>query len=124
VELMSGTIWLESEQNIGSTFYFTLPYTPSQIKEKQKFSRMFSFTSKSKKTVLVAEDNDVNYAYLYQVLTRAKCTVIRANNGSEAVHICEKNPDIAMVLMDVRMPILDGLEAAKLILQQNPNLPI
>src|SRR5690606_2184008 len=93
-------------------------------KEKQKFSRMFSFTAKSKKTVLVAEGNDVNYAYLYQVLTRAKCTVIRANNGSEAVHICEKNPDIAMVLMDVRMPILDGLEAAKLILQQNPNLPI
>ncbi len=58
------------------------------------------------------------------MLTRANYTVIRAKNGSEAVHICEENPDIAMVLMDIRMPVLDGIEAAKLILQQKPNLPI
>ena len=124
VELMSGTIWLESEINIGSSFYFTLPYVQAEIQEKPKFKSRFSFVSKTKKTILVAEDNDINYLYLYKVLTRANYTVIRAKNGSEAVHICEENPDIAMVLMDIRMPVLDGIEAAKLILQQKPNLPI
>jgi len=75
------------------------------------------------KTILIAEDEDSNYRYLEMVLNKTKATVLWAKNGEEAVLMCkETNPDV--VLMDIKMPIMDGLEATRLIKETHPEIPI
>jgi len=69
----------------------------------------------SNKTVLVAEDADDNYFLLTAILKKTKLKLIRANNGQEAVDICNENKEIDAILMDLSMPVMDGLEATKII---------
>lgn len=78
----------------------------------------------SNKTVIVAEDADDNYFLLTAILKKTKLNLIRANNGQEAVNICNNNKNIDAILMDLSMPIMDGLEATKIIKQSQPNIPI
>lgn len=74
------------------------------------------------KTILVAEDTDSNFA-LVSILLRKEYTIIRANNGQEAVQLfSEIHPD--MILMDIQMPILNGLEATRAIRALDFNIPI
>jgi CheY-like chemotaxis protein len=72
----------------------------------------------------VAEDEDFNYLLFQQLLGELDINLIRALNGEEAVNICRSNPDINLVLMDVKMPIMDGYEATKAIKSFRPELPI
>lgn len=76
------------------------------------------------KTILVAEDDDANFLLLQKALERTNATIIHAENGKEAVNICKENKDIDVVLMDIRMPIMDGIEATSQIKMTNNNLPI
>ncbi|MDK2978165.1 MAG: hypothetical protein PWP52_879 [Bacteroidales bacterium] len=76
------------------------------------------------KTILIAEDDDANYMLLQKSLAKTNAKIIRAENGKEAVQYCKANPDIDLVLMDIRMPIMDGIEATSQIKQINKNLPI
>src|SRR6056297_2012058 len=76
------------------------------------------------KTILIAEDDDANYMLLQKSLAKTNAKVIRAENGKEAVKLCKVNPDIELVLMDIRMPIMDGIEATSQIKQIDKNLPI
>jgi CheY-like chemotaxis protein len=78
----------------------------------------------SKPLVLVAEDDYVNFLYLEAVLKKAGCSYIHATNGAEAVELCKQNPTISFVLMDIKMPVMTGLEATKLIKENNPTLPV
>lgn len=77
-----------------------------------------------KPLVLVAEDDHVNFLYLETVLKMAGCNYIHASNGAEAVKLCEQNPSISFVLMDIKMPVMTGLEATKLIKENYPTLPV
>ena len=74
------------------------------------------------KKILVAEDNDSNYILMTYILKKYY-TYERAVNGQEAVEMCEKN-DYDLVLMDIKMPVMDGLEATKAIKEKKPDLPI
>lgn len=76
------------------------------------------------KTILIAEDDDANYMLLEKSLEKTKAQIIRAENGKEAVRICKSNPDIDVILMDIRMPIMDGIEATTQIKQIDKDLPI
>jgi len=78
----------------------------------------------SNKTVLVAEDADDNYFLLTAILKKTKLKLIRANNGQEAVDICNENKEIDAILMDLSMPVMDGLEATKIIKQSYQDIPI
>ncbi|MFH1161160.1 MAG: response regulator [bacterium] len=75
-------------------------------------------------TILVAEDDEMNFSYIEIILRRYGYNIIHANNGFEAVEICKENPTIDLVLMDMMMPIMNGHEATYYIHQLRPDLPI
>lgn len=76
------------------------------------------------KTILIADDDDGNYYLLKHYLSEFNCNVIRAMNGLEAVNIFKERPDIDLVFMDMRMPVMNGMEASKIIQEINSKIPI
>lgn len=78
----------------------------------------------SSKKILIAEDADDNYFLLSAILKRTKLNLLRAKDGQEAVDIFKEEEGIDAILMDLSMPIMDGLEATKLIKLVDPSVPI
>jgi CheY-like chemotaxis protein len=76
------------------------------------------------KTILIAEDEKSNFNYLKILLTRMNIRVLWAKDGREAVNLCETDPSIDLVLMDIKMPLLDGYTATRIIKKKRPELPI
>ncbi|WP_321308770.1 response regulator [Marinifilum fragile] len=76
------------------------------------------------KTILVVEDEEFNRIYFEELLHQINCKVIVASNGMEAIELCQKNPKIDLVLMDIKMPLMNGYEATKTIKKTRPDLPI
>ncbi len=119
VELLSGKIWVQSET--GSTFYFTIPYKPAN-----EIDRTTTPTKQNEnfKTVLVAEDEEYNFLFIEELLIDMDLKLIHAKDGRETVEIFKSNPNIDLILMDIKMPIMTGHEAAKIIKELKPDLPI
>ncbi len=76
------------------------------------------------KKILVADDTPTNYLLIETALRKYNVELLWAKNGMEAVEICRNNSDIDLVLMDIRMPIMDGYESSRLIREFRPELPI
>ncbi len=124
MELLNGAIKVESKMNKGSKFSILLPYKQGfepKIK-KDKASSNFEFDFK----VLIAEDEEVNYTFLEFILKNmeSKINIVRAKNGKEAMALFSGSHDFDLIFMDLKMPQMDGIKAAKLIKQKNPMIPI
>jgi len=78
----------------------------------------------NKKSILIAEDNDLNYLILDRMLASLDVEIIRAENGLVAVQYCKYHEEIGLVLMDIKMPVMDGYEATKEIRKFRHDLPI
>ena len=116
---MGGTIELESEENIGSTFTFTVPFEIEHLAEKndpQKDNCPLSMNLSGKRVLLV-EDNAINMEIAHAILEEEHLDIAEAKNGKEALEIFRnsKTGEYDFIIMDVMMPVMDGLEATKAI---------
>ncbi len=125
VEMMGGSFSVQSSLGSGSRFSFYLPHQKTAQPEQEKNALQPGLTARSSaKTILVAEDEESNFALVNAILKPHGFNIIRAKNGREAVDMCLSNPDIALVLMDIKMPVTDGFEATKEILKKRSGLPV
>lgn len=126
IELQGGEIKVNSKENKGSTFEFTIQYTLSKGKINKASEKSFDYKKLEDLKIIVADDNDVNLLFTRSLLEEKNIKVFEASNGKDAMSLLD-DESIDLILMDIQMPILDGINATKKIrksTKEYKNIPI
>jgi CheY-like chemotaxis protein len=121
VETMGGKVYLESEDEGGSVFRFTIPYNPSGEQAEQT---KVEITAPKTKKILIVEDQPDNFRLLEEFLHDTGVTILYAETGEKSLELFASNRDIDLVLMDLRLPGLDGIQTTRKIKEQSPGIPV
>ena len=128
VELMGGKLSVQSAKGEGSTFNVRLPYKPVSGKTRgEKIGQTGTAPKKSQLTLLVVEDEEMNYLYLEELLKEGATSsyhLLHARNGEDALNECRKYPSIDMVLLDIKLPGISGYDVAREIRAFDKKMPI
>jgi len=127
VEMMKGKISLQSVFGKGSTFTVSFPADIVVTQENEEPVQTVvqnKGTSNAKLNILISEDDENSYLHLSILLKQHANKIIRKQNGAEAVEFCKNNPNIDLILMDIKMPVMDGYQATKEIRKFNKDVII
>ncbi len=123
VEFLGGEIWVDSKPDIGSVFTVSIPV--EFISGKISSPKVIPGIQLSQNVkILVAEDDEINYLYIKELLNLSNVNIVWARNGSEAVELFKSDPGFDLVLMDLKMPVLNGYDATQKIRFINPDIPV
>ena len=123
IDLLKGKLWLRSELNQGTEFYFSLPLTSIEF-ENPKSEEEEPEINWSDKKVLIVDDVPESLFLLNEILKHTHIKIFKANTAHQAIKQFSDNPDINLILMDIQLPEMSGLEAVSLIRKMNQKVPV
>ncbi len=123
LDLLEGAISFESERGLGTTFNFSIPYIWANS-SSYAVDDLASLGWKTDRKILVVDDVEVNYQVISGMLINLQAPILYAKNGYEAISLVKEDEAISLVIMDIKMPGLDGWETTQEIKKIRPNLPV